>query len=340
VKEEAMQDTQALPRRFPGVRRQISLFLVTAVCALVGAVLLVAYKQGAFVRHTKVYFYAEDVFGINKGMSVRLFGLPVGDVKNLEITDRGVRVELAIISEYAPRLTKSSSARLTREGYIGAANIQLLPGADPKGSREPVADGDVIGYVPARGVAELVEDIREQLAPVVAELRRTLAELNRPDGDFRKSVKSASALIQELPETNRELRKLLQDTDRAVVAVGGKADAAFASTERLTALAARELPALSHKLGAALDAINEAAAEVRSATRKNGEALHQVLVQTPALVRDGGQLLHDSQEVIGAAKASWLIRDNLEPPAMRTLPLDSFESANGGPRRAPAAERR
>jgi ABC-type transporter Mla subunit MlaD len=334
-----MQDTQVLPRRFPGVRRQISLFLVAAVCALIGAVLLVAYKQGAFVRHTKIYFYADDVFGINKGMSVRLFGLPVGDVSDLRITDRGVQVELSIIGEYAPRLTKGSSARLTREGYIGAANIQLLPGTDPKGSREPVADGDVIGYVPARGVAELVEDIRAQLAPVVAELRRTLAELNRPDGDFRKSVASASALIQELPETNRELRKLLRDADRAVVAVGGKADAALASTERLTAQAAKELPALSARLGAALDSINGAAAEVRDATRKNGEALHQVLVQAPALVRDGGQLLYDSQEVVGAAKASWLIRDNLESPAMRTLPLDSFESFNGA-RLAPAAERR
>lgn len=335
-----MQDTQLLPRRFPGVRRQISLFLVTAVCALIGAVLLVAYKQGAFVRHTKIYFYAEDVFGINKGMSVRLFGLPVGDVKNLEITDRGVRVELAIVSEYAPRLTKGASARLTREGYIGAANIQLMPGSDPKGSREPVSDGDVIGYVPARGVPELVEDIRAQLAPVVAELRRTLAELNRPDGDFRKSFASASALIQALPETNRDLRRLLRDADRTVLAVGSKADAALASTERLTTQAASELPALSKKLGAALDSINEAAAEVRAATRKNGEALHQVLVQTPALVRDGGQLLYDSQEVIGAAKNSWLIRDNLEPPAMRTLPMDSFESLGSGARLSAAAARR
>lgn len=335
-----MQDTQLLPRRFPGVRRQISLFLVTAVCALIGAVLLVAYKQGAFVRHTKIYFYAEDVFGINKGMSVRLFGLPVGDVKNLEITDRGVRVELAIVSEYAPRLTRGASARLTREGYIGAANIQLMPGSDPKGSREPVSDGDVIGYVPARGVPELVEDIRAQLAPVVAELRRTLAELNRPDGDFRKSFASASALIQELPETNRDLRRLLRDADRTVLAVGSKADAALTSTERLTTQAASELPALTRKLGAALDSIGEAAAEIRAATRKNGDALHQVLVQTPALVRDGGQLLYDSQEVIGAAKNSWLIRDNLEPPAMRTLPMDSFESLGGGARLSAAAARR
>jgi phospholipid/cholesterol/gamma-HCH transport system substrate-binding protein len=321
-----MQEQQALPRRFPGIRRRISLFLVTALIGLVGAVLLVAYKQGAFVRQTSIFFYADDVIGINKGMTVRLFGLPVGSVKHLEITPRGVQVELSIISEYVPRLTKGSHARLTREGYIGAASLLLIPGSDPKGSREPLAAGDVIGYLPNRGVAELIDDIKNQLAPVVGELRRTLAELNRPEGDFRKSLQGASVVLQQLPETNRELRQLLRDTDQAIGTVGGRAQAAFVATERVGTRLDRELPELSRKAGATLDSVAEAAAEIRSAARKNGEALHQVLLQAPALVRDGGQLVRDGQEVIGAAKNSWLIRDYVEPAAMRTLPLDSFEA--------------
>ena len=321
-----MQDQQVLPRRFPGIRRRISLFLVTALCGLIGAVLLVAYKQGAFVRQTTIYFYADDVIGINKGMSVRLFGLPVGSVKSLEITVRGVQVELSISSEYVPRLTRDSHARLTREGYIGAASILLVPGSDAKGSRAPLTEGDVIGYVANRGVAELVDDIKNQLAPVVGELRRMLAELNRPDGDFRKSLQGASTVLQQLPETNRELRQLMRDADRTLATVGGRAEATFASTQRLGAQAEKELPALAGKLGTALDSIDQAAAEIRSATRKNGEALHAVLSQTPALMRDGGQLMRDGQDVLGAAKNSWLIRDYVEPAAMRTLPVDSFEA--------------
>jgi len=321
-----MQDQQVLPKRFPGIRRRISLFLVTALCGLIGAVLLVAYKQGAFVRQTSIYFYADDVIGINKGMSVRLFGLPVGSVKSLEITVRGVQVELSIVSEYVPRLTKGSHARLTREGYIGAASLLLVPGSDPKGSPAPLSEGDVIGYVPNRGVAELVDDIKNQLAPVVGELRRMIAELNRPDGDFRKSLQGASIVLQQLPETNRELRQLLRDADRALLAVGGRAEAALASTERVGTQVEKELPELSRKLGATLDSIAGAASEIRTATRKNGEALHQVLSQAPALMRDGGQLVRDGQDVASAAKNSWLIRDYVEPAAMRTLPLDSFEA--------------
>lgn len=325
-----MQAQQAVPKRFPGIRRRISLFLVIALCGLVGAVLLVAYKQGAFVRQTSIFFYADDVIGINKGMTVRLFGLPVGSVKSLEITVRGVQVELSIISEHVPRLTKGSHARLTREGYIGAASLLLVPGSDAQGSREPLAEGDVIGYIPNRGMAELVDDIKNQLAPVVGELRRMIAELNRPEGDFRKSLQGASTVLQQLPETNRELRQLMRDADQTVLAVGRRAEAALVSTERLGAQAEKELPVLAGKLGTALDAIDQAAAEIRSATRKNGEALHTVLSQTPALLRDGGELMRDGQEVIGAAKSSWLLRDYVEPATMRTLPMDSFESYTGG----------
>ena len=331
-----MQNQQVLPRRFPGIRRRISLFLVVALVGLVGAVLLVAYKQGAFVRQTSIFFYADDVIGINKGMTVRLFGLPVGSVKSLEITVRGVQVELSIISEYVPRLSKGSNARLTREGYIGAASLLLVPGSDPKGSREPLAEGDVIGYVPNRGVAELVDDIKNQLAPVVAELRRMIVELNRPDGDLRKSLQAASAVLQQLPETNREMRQLMRDADRTILAVGGRAEAALASTARVGTQLEKELPELSRKLGTTLDSIAEAAGEVRAATRNNGEALHQVLSQTPALLRDGGQLVRDGQDVVSAAKNSWLIRDYVEPAAMRTLRVDSFEGY-GGSAKAPAA---
>jgi phospholipid/cholesterol/gamma-HCH transport system substrate-binding protein len=315
-----MQDEQILPRRFVGIRRKISLFMVTAVLAVIGIALLVAYKQGVFVRHTSIFFYAADVFGINKGMSVRLFGLPVGNVKDLQISDRGVKVELSIISDYTSRIPKNSNARLMREGYIGAGNIQIIPGVDPEGARVHVSQGDEIGFVPNRGIAEIVDDFKSQLSPVVTELRHLIAEMNRPDGHFRKSFESASVVLEQLPETNRELRQALRS-----------ADAALASTARVGAQTERELPRLAAKLATTLDSLSEAANEIRTTTKANGEALHEVLNQAPAIMRNGSELVRDSQEVVGAAKNTWLIRDYIDAPAMRTLPVDSFESFGAGP---------
>jgi len=322
-----MQEEHARPRRFAGIGRKVSLFLLTAVLGVAGVILLVGYKQGIFVRHTTIYFHAADAFGISKGTAVRLFGLPVGAVSNMDISDRGVKVELSIISDYTPRVPKSSRARLLREGYVGAATIQLVPGGEPGLAQQPVVDGDEIEYVPTRGVAELIDDFKTQLTPVISELRRMVVDLNQPGSDFRKSMAGASAVFQQLPETNRDMRKTLQDTDNAV----RHAETTFASLGRVSTQLEQQLPSLTAKLGATLDSLSETSTEIRDATRKNGAALHEVLVQMPGLVREGSDLVRDGQDIVGAARNSWLLRDNMEVKTMRSLPVDSFESiAPGG----------
>ena len=314
----------ARPRRFIGIGRKVSLFLVTAVLGVIGVILLVGYKQGVFVRHTKVYFHAADAFGINKGTSVRLFGLPVGSVSDLDISDRGVKVEMSLISDYTPRIPKTSRARLIREGYVGAATIQLVPGGEAGQVPQPVAEGDEIEYVAARGVAEMIDDFKTQLTPVINDLRKVLVELNQPNSDFRKAMAGASAVLQQLPETNRETREVLKDTDAMI----RRADTTFTSLGRVSDQLERQVPALAGKVSSTLDNISETSTQIRDAARKNGDALHEVLVQMPGLVRDGGDLVRDGQDVVGAARNSWLIRDNIEAKSMRSLPVDSFESTS------------
>jgi phospholipid/cholesterol/gamma-HCH transport system substrate-binding protein len=325
-----MQEEHARPRRFVGTGRKVSLFLLSAVLGVIGVILLVGYKQGVFVRHTKIYFHAADAFGINKGTSVRLFGLPVGSVSDLDISDRGVKVELSIISDYTPRVPKSSRARLLREGYIGAATIQLVPGVEPGHTMQPVAEGDEIEYVPARGVAEMVDDFKTQLTPMINDMRKMIVELNQPNSDFRKSLAGANAVLQQLPETNREMRQVMHDADATMVAVGREAETTLGSLGRVSAQLEQQLPVLTGKLATTLDTLSQTSEQIRDTTRKNGEALHEALTQVPGLLRDGSELVRDGQEVVGAARNSWLIRDNLEVRSMRSLPVDSFESTASG----------
>src|ERR1043166_3052965 len=197
-----MQSEFTPPRRFAGVGKKVSVFFAAAVFGMIGIVLLVSYKQGVFVRHTSIYFYVADAFGINKGMAVKLFGLPVGNVKNMQITDQGVKVELGIITEYIPRVPKGSRARMLREGYIGAATIQIVPGVEIGAAMEPVSAGDVIDFIPpSRGVAELIDDFKTQAMPVLTNLSQALAEINDPEGDFRKSAAAARTILEQLPVT-------------------------------------------------------------------------------------------------------------------------------------------
>ncbi len=323
----------AAPRRFRGIRKQVSLFLLTAVAGFAGVIGLVAYKQGMFVKHTYIHFYARDASGINKGMSVRLYGVPVGAVKELELSERGaVKVQLGINSDYLPHLPRGSQARLVREGVVGAASIQLITG--PAGmNRVPVSEDEEIKYIPHRTMTEMVDEVRQQMTPAFEELRKAAAELGNPDGDFRRSVAATRDTLEQLPETTRELRQLLKDTDRTMVAlsrqteaVSRQAEVTLATFARLGAQTEQQLPVLAGKLATTLDSLNATALQVRETTRVNGEALRELLNQAPEVVRGGGELVRDSQELAAAARQTWFLRDFIEPSQMRTLPVDSFES--------------
>jgi len=291
------------PRRFRGIRKQVNMFLLTAFLGFGGLVALVAYKQGMFESHTLIHFHAPDATGINKGMAVRLHGVLVGTVKDVQLVERGVRVQLGIKNDYIQRLPRGSQARLAREGYVGAASIHILPGA-AAADRTPVAQGDEIRFIPQKGIAEMLDEVRQQMTPAFQELRRVAAEMADPESDFRKSVTALRELIEELPAATRDVRQLARDTDRAINMAA-----------RVGAQAERELPLISQKLGATLDSLNAASSQAR-----------EVLSQAPELMRGSGELVRDTQELTQAARRTWLLRDYIEPSQMRTLPVDSFES--------------
>lgn len=295
--------TLSPPRRFGGIRRQVNLFLLTAFLGFAGLVALVAYKQGMFESHTEIHFHAPDATGINKGMAVRLHGVLVGTVNDVQLVERGVRVQLGIKNDYIQRLPRGSQARLAREGYVGAASIHILPGS-AGADRTPVAQGDEIRFVAQKGIADMLDEVRQQATPALQELRRVAAEMANPDSDFRKSVTALREMVEELPAATRELRQLARDTDRAVNMAA-----------RAGAQAERELPLLSQKLGATLDSLNAASSQAR-----------EVLGHAPELMRGSGELVRDTQELTQAARRTWLLRDYIEPSQMRTLPVDSFES--------------
>ena len=309
-----MSEKLVAPRRFRGIRKQVSMFLLTAFAGFAGLVGLVAYKQGLFVQHTRIYFHAPDATGITKGMAVRLHGVPVGAVKSVELADRGVRVQLSINSDYVAQLPRGAQARLTREGYLGAASIQVVPGSAAT-DRTPVAEGDEIRFTAQKGIADMLDEVRAQMTPAFQELRNAAAEMADPESDFRKSVTALRALIEELPPATRELRQLVN-----------QAEATFAVLSRVGAETENELPRLANKLGATLDSLNTTAIQVGETTRTNGDALRELLRQTPELVRGSGELVRDTQELTQAARRTWLLRDYVEPSQMRTLPVDSFES--------------
>ena len=319
-----MSETFKPPVRFPRLRMQVNAFLILALLLIAGFVALVAYKQGWFIKRTTIHFVALDALGISKGMPVKFYGLTIGSVKDMAIADEGVDVQLAINSEYMPRILTGSCARFSREaGVVGASMIEIIP---VRGENlAPLAEGSRIEFERSRGITEIVEDLRRQAAPALSEMKQLFSQINRSGEDMAVSLSVLRDEARRLPETHTAMRKLIGDASRTAEQASATLDSARRATDSLE----RETPVIAGKLSTALDSINAAAGQVRETARQGEDVARRV----GPFLEQGESIAREGREVIDAAKRTWPLSGAFREPRDATLPVDSFEARGAPPPR-------
>jgi phospholipid/cholesterol/gamma-HCH transport system substrate-binding protein len=248
-------------------------------------------------------------------MAVQLFGFKVGAVDALSLETNGsVRVRLQVEREYLRLIHQDSTARIGKEGLIGASVIEIVPGAS---ASRPIAENDVLKFERAADFSSMAEELSAQLRPILADLKSLTESVNRPDGDIRATLRNSRKATEELAGAAREWGKLATNADRQITSVLTKADQAVAkvdttftkasaTVERLDASLAG-MPELMLKLDRSLSNIEAASADL------------------PQTMRDARVVARDSRNMLDGAKTSWPFNTMVAEPREQALPLESFD---------------
>jgi phospholipid/cholesterol/gamma-HCH transport system substrate-binding protein len=304
------------PGRFSRLVLKVNVFLLTAL-ALVAAFLgLVAYKQGWFVHQSHLHFVTSNALGINTGMPVKLHGFTVGSVSDMQLADGGVDVKLSIVSAYLRRIPQGSHARHAREaGVIGASVIDIVPGEGTL----PLAEGAQIGFEPARGVSEIIDDFRRQAMPALNEVKQTMSQIGRSGQDLTEILAALRKEVEQLPATHRAVRKLVEEATKATTDLNAQAGTTLATTARVAEAVERAVPKL-------VDSVDAAAAQLK----KTGEEASLTLKSARPLLDHGESAAREAGDVLSAAKRIWPLSDSFKDSSDGMLPIDSFEAEAKG----------
>lgn len=316
-----MSTTFVPPTRFSRLVLKVNLFLLIALALAAAFMGLVAYKQGWFVHQTRIHFVTPNALGLAKGMPVKLYGFTVGSVSSMDLSDEGVDVRLSIMSEYMPRIPQGSLAKHSREaGVVGASVIDIVPGKPGPA----LAEGARIDFQPSRSIAEYIDDIRRQAVPAFNELKQVLGDLKGSGNDIAVSLSTLRKEMEVLPQTHRDLRRLLATTERTIA----EASTTLKSADRAITGIDNAVPELTTKLGAAIESIDGAAQQLR----KTGEEAQGTIVRARPVLERGDAVARDAGEVFNAAKRVWPLSDSFSETAERDLPIDSFDARSKSPR--------
>ena len=315
----------ALPAgRFSRLVLKVNAFLLIALVLAAAFMGLVAYKQGWFVHQSPIHFVTQNALGINRGMPVKLHGFTIGSVSDMQLAEAGgVDVQLSIVSAYLVHIPQGSHARHVREsGVIGASVIDIVPGP----GRQPIAEGTLIQFEPARGISEIVDDFRRQAIPAFNEVKQAMTQLGRAGQDVTQILAGLRVEVEQLPATHRALRQMINEASIATSALSVQAGTTLQSVDRVAASMERTIPLLSDKLATSMDSIDAAAGQLR----KTGEEAQVTLRNARPLLDHGETAAREAADVLSASKRIWPLSDSFKESSDGMLPIDSFEAQPKG----------
>lgn len=122
---------------------KVGAFVLAFILMIAVAAFLLGGGTEAFAPRYKLHAQYVDVKGLKPGAVVRLAGIDVGEVTQVELAPnradgKNVHVELTIREEYGPRITLDSIAGISNVGVLGDNIICITTGTE---NTAPLADG-------------------------------------------------------------------------------------------------------------------------------------------------------------------------------------------------------
>jgi len=332
-------------RRFQGLEPRTGLFVAVAVLILLGTIIASMIQHDAFTPTTRVYFFAHSAQGIRNGMSVQLSGFKVGSVRELRIQpDARVRVMLAIDNKYTALIPEDSAVGLAKEALIGASYIEIEPG---KNTRQPVTNESVLQFYRVIDFADMAQDLKIKLDPILADIKKVTQSINDPQGDIHKTianVRQATELVAQLAQQVNALAKhadsridtiagkvenVLEKTGTALDSAKGTLDTAKSTLARARGTldtAAHSLDPVDQQLPALLLRLDRSLSNIEAVTTDARKLSTKLDDELPTAIRAGRGLVEDTHEIVEGAKRAWPVRNFVPPPGQKALPLDSYDS--------------
>ena len=210
--------------------------LAVAALVLAAMIIMAVGGQGGFFwdRYAlKTKFL--NVQGIKSGAVVRVAGVDVGKVTEVEFVGAEVQLTLEVNEENQSRITDQSRASIGSLSLLGEPIIEISPASQGT----PLKDGDFIQSTRSRGqigeVAASASEGLEQVTALIKEIREgkgTVGKLFTDDQMYREMnalVASAEAVAAAINSGKGSLGMLIKDP-----AAYRQANAALANLQELT----------------------------------------------------------------------------------------------------------
>jgi len=189
--------------------------MVVVVAGLIGLMSIrVAQGPGVLAGQKEVYFVVDNAGGLVKQSAVKMAGIKVGVIDDIQLENGRAKIKLLLQSDVP--LTTSSQVELRSDGILGDKHVEIVPGnpQDP----ELQSESQIRTNDSAKGLNDIIEEVGK-ISTSIQELADNLNNATKGDGDAStpvgRIVLNIEKITQDLAEvTGENKEKVNQILDR------------------------------------------------------------------------------------------------------------------------------
>jgi phospholipid/cholesterol/gamma-HCH transport system substrate-binding protein len=224
-------------------KRNLRVGVLTIVALIVAGmtIVFIGSRQQLFVRHTRYKTSFNNVTGLEQGSPVKLNGVSVGFVEDIELSDspedERITVRFTVNARFTERIREDSLASVRTMGLLGDRYVEISSGS---AAAERLLEG---GLIPGRDPAELSKfmasggDLLENLLSISNSLKLILNRVEGGEGllgELTKSPESGRLLVDEAIRSISAMGDILERIERGDGLLGQLIQANDPSADLLT----------------------------------------------------------------------------------------------------------
>lgn len=245
-------------------------------------------------------------YGLMPGDPVLISGITIGQVESIELNQAGtIDLTLRVLTRYQDMIRSDSVASLSKSGvFMGQNQVDVAMGDRTKPA---LTDGAAIAFVQPTDYAALLNEVRNDVKPVLESVHRTMLRVEEITKDVQQTVQTGGRVLTHVEQTTRELPSIVSTVKQSAQSV----QAATASLPEMTGSVKQTLKTVDGIVGdvkatsATLPGLAAAAKEAVTNIKVTTEAVKAVSRDVPPMVRTAQATLEDVNTIIKGAKRTF-----------------------------------
>lgn len=270
---------------------RVGLFILVAIAIfLYLSINIKAFRFDAHQYYTyKAYF--DDTGGLTIKSHVKIAGVDVGWVEDIELLDNG-KAEVIMRINKNNKLAKNAYAMIHQSDLIGTKALEIDPGDPSTGLLLPGSTLSMPGKTPA-SVGELLDQVRDIAATVqdVTSAFKNVFATHRGEENMRMALNSVSKATERLADFSETLQKTMQQNAANISSL-------IADFKETAASLKTGVPEVKDKISKVATTLDTSATkltdEFSDASKKVGSAFEHVedaALQTKDTLHEAGQVM-------------------------------------------------